>query len=159
MLHQCLDVILCTGWRRPIECLKLQVIFRKRATNHGALLHKMTYEDKTFYNTFYGSSPPCSSLGLLDLIDDNVMCYSVSRLDIIDLSSMCYISTLMLYCAPDAYSSLGLLDLIDDNVMCYRRCLDVLLCSSLGLLDIIDCLYLPNPIPTYSAAELWGGYD
>jgi len=34
----------CTGWRRCIECLKLQVSFRKRATNHMALLKKkMTY--------------------------------------------------------------------------------------------------------------------
>ena len=31
-----------TGWR---ECLKLQVIFRKRATNYRALLWKMTYND------------------------------------------------------------------------------------------------------------------
>ena len=29
------------GWRRPIGCLKLQVIFRKRATNYSALLQKM----------------------------------------------------------------------------------------------------------------------
>ena len=35
-----------TGWRRPIGCLKLQVIFRKSATNYRALLQKMTYEDK-----------------------------------------------------------------------------------------------------------------
>ena len=31
-----------TGWRRPIGCLKLQVIFRKRATNYRALLREMT---------------------------------------------------------------------------------------------------------------------
>jgi len=43
-----------TGWRRPIGCLKLQVIFRKRATNYMALLRKMTYKDKASY----GSSPP-----------------------------------------------------------------------------------------------------
>jgi len=35
-----------TGWRRPTGCLKLQVIFRKRATNYWALLRKMTCEDK-----------------------------------------------------------------------------------------------------------------
>ena len=29
--------MLCTGWRRPIGCLELQVIFRKRATNNRAL--------------------------------------------------------------------------------------------------------------------------
>jgi len=29
-----------TGWRRHIGCLKLQVIFRKRATNYRALLQK-----------------------------------------------------------------------------------------------------------------------
>ena len=31
-----------TGWRKPRGCLKLQVIFRKRATNYRALLRKMT---------------------------------------------------------------------------------------------------------------------
>jgi len=36
----------CTGWRRLLGCLKLQVIFRKRATNYRALLRRMTYEDK-----------------------------------------------------------------------------------------------------------------
>ena len=45
-----------TGWRRPIGCLNLQVIFRKRATNYRALLRKMTYKDKTSY----ASSPPCT---------------------------------------------------------------------------------------------------
>jgi len=45
-----------TGWRRPIGCLKLQVIFCKRATNYRALLRKMIYEDKISY----GSTPPCS---------------------------------------------------------------------------------------------------
>jgi len=36
-----------TGWRRPIGCLELQVIFRKRATNQKALLQRMTCQDKT----------------------------------------------------------------------------------------------------------------
>ena len=38
-----------TGWRRPIECLRWQVIFRIRATNYKALLRKMTYKDKASY--------------------------------------------------------------------------------------------------------------
>ena len=46
-----------TGWQRLVECLKLQVIFRKRATNYRSLLRKMTCEDKASY----GSSPPCST--------------------------------------------------------------------------------------------------
>ena len=37
-------------------CLKLQVFFRKRATNYRALLRKMTCKDKASY----GSSPPCT---------------------------------------------------------------------------------------------------
>jgi len=45
----------CTGWRRPIGYLKLQVILGKRATNYRALLRKMTYKDKASY----GSSAPC----------------------------------------------------------------------------------------------------
>jgi len=51
-------VILCsafsTRWRRPIWCLKLQVVFR----NHRDLWRKMTYKDKTFCD----STPPCSEL-------------------------------------------------------------------------------------------------
>ena len=47
-----------TGWRRPIGCLKLHVIFRQRATNSRALLRRMTYKDQAFY----GSSPPCTCL-------------------------------------------------------------------------------------------------
>jgi len=46
-----------TGWRRPIGCLKLQVIYGTRATDYRALLRKMTYKDKTSY----GSLPPCCS--------------------------------------------------------------------------------------------------
>jgi len=36
----------CTGWRRCIECLKLQVSFRKRATNYRALLRNITYKKR-----------------------------------------------------------------------------------------------------------------
>ena len=46
-----------TGWRKPIGCLKLQIIFRKRATKYRAVLRKMTYKDKASY----ASSPPCIS--------------------------------------------------------------------------------------------------
>ena len=42
--------------RRPIRCLRLQVIFRKRTTNYRALLREMIYEDKASYD----SSPPCT---------------------------------------------------------------------------------------------------
>ena len=34
-----------TGWQRPIGCHKLQIIFRKRATNYRALLREMTCND------------------------------------------------------------------------------------------------------------------
>ena len=47
-----------TGWRRCIGYLKLQVSFRKRATNYRALLRKMTCEDKASY----AFSSPCRSL-------------------------------------------------------------------------------------------------
>ena len=46
-----------TGWRRRVGSLKLQVIFRKRATNYRALLRKTTYKDKTSYD----SKPACKS--------------------------------------------------------------------------------------------------
>ena len=47
-----------TGWRRLIRCLKLQVIFCKRATKCRVLLRKMTYEDKASYDL----KPPCRYL-------------------------------------------------------------------------------------------------
>jgi len=45
---------LCTGWRRPIGCLKLQVIFCKRSTNYTALLRRIPYEDKAPHDPTYG---------------------------------------------------------------------------------------------------------
>jgi len=45
-----------TWWRRPIGCFKLQIIFRKRATNYRAILRKITFENKASY----GSLPPCT---------------------------------------------------------------------------------------------------
>ena len=53
-IRMCVHVY--TGWRRLIGCLKSPVILRKRATNWRALLRKMTYEDKAFYD----STPPCT---------------------------------------------------------------------------------------------------
>jgi len=56
-----------TGWRRPIGCLKLQVIFRKRATNFRAHLRKMTCEDKASHATLYCTCPFTSISGSCDL--------------------------------------------------------------------------------------------
>ena len=52
------QLIVHTGCRRLIGYLKLQVIFRKRATNSRALLRKMTYGDKASSVT----APPCTEL-------------------------------------------------------------------------------------------------
>jgi len=51
------DTYTGTGWRRLIGCLKLQVTFRKRASNYRALLRKMTCEDKASYY----STPRCTA--------------------------------------------------------------------------------------------------
>ena len=56
----------CRGWRRPIGCLKLQVIFHQRATNSRALLREMTYKDKASYD----STPPCSAVEQWDLVEN-----------------------------------------------------------------------------------------
>jgi len=63
-MYKCVYVCVCTrtttskvytrGWCRVIGCLKLQVIYRKRATNYEALLREMTYKDKASYD----STPP-----------------------------------------------------------------------------------------------------
>jgi len=68
----------CTGWRRLIGCLKLQVIFRKRATNYRAFLRKMTYEDKASYD----STPPCIRCVWSD------MCVSKSLIAYIETSHL-----------------------------------------------------------------------
>ena len=49
---------------RPIGCLKLQVIFRKRASNYRALLQKMTYTDMASN----GSSPPRTKTCIWDVL-------------------------------------------------------------------------------------------
>jgi len=50
----CAGACVHRGWQGPIECPKMQVSFRKRATNYRALLQKKTYKDKAFNR----SSPP-----------------------------------------------------------------------------------------------------
>ena len=50
-------ICLALTYTPTIGCLKLQVSFRKRATNYRALLRKMTSKDKVSR----GSSPPCST--------------------------------------------------------------------------------------------------
>ena len=53
-IYRCLEAT-TTLWRRLIECLKLHVVFRKRATNYKALSRKIMCKDKTSY----GGSPTC----------------------------------------------------------------------------------------------------
>jgi len=57
MSHICMGAEPCeSGWRTCKGYLKLQVTFRKRATNYRALLWKMTCKDKASY----ASWPPCT---------------------------------------------------------------------------------------------------
>jgi len=46
-----------SGWQRLIGCLKLQVIFRKRATSCRDLLRKLTHKDKASYMTLHHPVP------------------------------------------------------------------------------------------------------
>jgi len=59
-IYRFINLNVGTGWRRLIGCLKLQVIFHKRAHNHRAHLQKMTYKDKASYD----STPPCIHLSI-----------------------------------------------------------------------------------------------
>jgi len=54
-IYMFIFVCACTGWRRLIGSLKMQIILHKRATKCMSLLRKMTYKDKGSYE----SSPPC----------------------------------------------------------------------------------------------------
>ena len=54
-----------TGWRRCIGCLKLQVNFRKRATNYRAILRKINHKDKASYGfltPYTGNLTICNTL-------------------------------------------------------------------------------------------------
>jgi len=77
--------LLTTRWRRCIECLKLQVIFRKRAAKNRALLRKMTCKDKASY----GSSPPCtcSDSHYITCINLNYSLHYMYRLSLLTTSS------------------------------------------------------------------------
>jgi len=62
----------CVRWRKLIGCLKLQVIFRKRATTYRTLLRKMTYEDEASYDFM----PPCRALWMsIRRIHSTCRCY------------------------------------------------------------------------------------
>jgi len=56
LLQHRLHRVAKTGWQRLTGCLKLQVVFRKRATKYRALLRKMIHEHKAPY----ASTLPCS---------------------------------------------------------------------------------------------------
>jgi len=61
----CSILLLCStlpgrGWRRPIGCLKLQVIFRKVATNSRALWREIICQDICKDRASYDSMPPCT---------------------------------------------------------------------------------------------------
>jgi len=47
MLHN--SDMMYKGWQKCTGCRRSQVMFRKRATNHRALVRKMTYRDKASY--------------------------------------------------------------------------------------------------------------
>jgi len=51
--HKCCSEI-TAEWRRPTECLMLQVIFRKKATNYRGFVRKMTYKDRSLVRTCCG---------------------------------------------------------------------------------------------------------
>jgi len=73
-----------TGWRRLIGCLKLQVIFRKRATNFRVLLHTHTQSLRinsrgeipikgkgTMHTYWVSRGALCPSLPVADLVASN----------------------------------------------------------------------------------------
>jgi len=66
----------CTGWRRLIRCLKLQVIYRKRATDYRALLRKMTMKIGILwlYATHYHATHTNASCHTYEWV-----CFSVSE--------------------------------------------------------------------------------
>jgi len=64
-MNHCVLCMMCcgTGRQKCIGCLKLQVSFRKRATNHRALWRKITSKDKASYS----SSPLCTARSRKDV--------------------------------------------------------------------------------------------
>ena len=72
-----------TGWSRPIGCLKLQVMFLKRATKHRALLQKINFKDEASY----GSWPPWTLLHIRDvMLPNNANVCDVTLLNMRDMT-------------------------------------------------------------------------
>ena len=85
-----MTVLIPIGLRRPIGCLKLQVIFHKRATNYTALSREMTCNHKASY----GFSPPCMGLFCkrdLQFIDPTNWSHPIC---VVRLIHMCYMANL-----------------------------------------------------------------
>jgi len=64
---------------RPIGCLKLQVIVRKRAANYRALLRKMTCKDKASYASSFWKMAisPETSEGNVHISDESARGWSL----------------------------------------------------------------------------------
>jgi len=63
-----------TGWRRRTGCLKLQVIFRKRASNYRVLLRKITSKDRASYGSLPLWSKVCVAMNSQGYITALALC-------------------------------------------------------------------------------------
>ena len=88
---------LSPGWRRPIECLKLQVFFRKRPKNYMGLLRKMTCKDKASCEIRHpvGLPPSCISIYIYIYIyiyiHMHIYTYRFQHTPVLRASSYCFI--------------------------------------------------------------------
>jgi len=80
---------------RVAGCLKLQVIFRKRATDYKVLLRKMTYKDKASYN----STPPCMTWSHIPLWNDPIYHYGMIPYTIMKWHS----TNVVVYCKGEGF--------------------------------------------------------
>jgi len=100
-----------TWWQRLTGCLKVQVFFRKRATNCRALLQKMTYKDKASCN----STPPCNKFSSELTFKNVYLCVAVC----------CSVLQCVAVCCSVLLTSLRI---CTDVLQCVAVCCSVLQC-------------------------------
>ena len=110
---------------KPIGCLKLQVIFRKRATDSRALLRKMTYEDKALYD----STPPCNiscwvnfSLFVFSHLELNFSCWIVFSFAACIFSCWVYFLTVRVFSHVDCILSFWWKKAFYQHDICVTAC-------------------------------------
>ena len=135
------------GWawcrQRRVGCLKLQVVFRKRATNYRALLQQITYK----YKASYGSSPPCTN-GYMCALQCVAVCCSALQC----VAVCCGVRCSVLQCVEVCSSVQQCAAVCCGELQCVAVCCGVLRCVAVccGVIQMDTPVYINLHGHTYT---------